>query len=317
MTESTTPSAKIIADSISPMGHRLTTFEVEIHRFVLAEFNTHRVFSRNSASSRAIPVQKQLARVSEDPAFPIKWNSEQPGMQGGTELEGWDRQAAEDVFNQFQYDTLANIEFYLDTVAEKYNLSWDSDDPDEIRELKSHTLHKSLLNRLLEPVMWHKVIVTAAEWENYFSQRVSPLAQPEIEVAASAMQALMESEPVELGYDEWHTPYISDEERAEHDVEMLKRVSVARCARVSYLTHDGVRDFDKDLDLHEKLVSANPPHWSPTEHVAAPDPDNVFNVYDYEELVEDGVLVGQVPVLGNFVGWRQMRHEFKYWEQAQ
>ena len=312
----TTPSAKIIADSISANGHRLTTFELEIHRFVLAEFNTHRVFSRNSASSRAIPVTKQLARASEDPAFPIKWPAEQAGMQGGSELTGWDLEAAQGVFKYFQDETTSNIQYYLQAVADQYGLSWDSDDPDEIAELKSHTLHKSLLNRLIEPIMWHKVIVTAAEWDNYYRQRVSPLAQPEIEIAAAAQLALMDSEPTELAFGEWHTPYISDEERAENDVEIIKRVSVARCARVSYLTHDGVRDMAVDVDLYEKLVSANPPHWSPTEHVATPDPENVFNVYDYNHDIEDSVFVGQVPVLGNFVGWRQMRHEFKYWEPA-
>lgn len=316
MTELTTPSAKIIADSISPAGHRLTTFEVEVHRFVLAEFNTHRVFSRNSASSRAIPVTKQLARASSDPAFPIKWPAEQPGMQGGSELTGWDLDTAQDVFNRFQDETTSNIRYYLQAVADQYGLSWDSKNPDEIAELKSHTLHKSLLNRLIEPIMWHKIIVTAAEWENYFRQRVSPLAQPEIEVAAAAMQALMASEPVELAHDGWHTPYISDEEKANNDEETVKKVSVARCARVSYLTHDGIRDMAVDVDLHDKLVSANPPHWSPTEHVATPDPDNAFNIYEYNPEIEDGVPVGQVPVLGNFVGWRQMRHEFKYWEQA-
>lgn len=312
----TTPSAKIIADSISPKGHRLTTFEVEVHRFVLAEFNTHRVFSRNSASSRAIPVTKQLARVTEDPAFPIKWPAEQAGMQGGAELTGWDLEQAQAVFRYFQDETTANIRHYLQAVSDQYGISWDDPDPERIKELKSHTLHKSLLNRLIEPIMWHKIIVTAAEYENYFRQRVSPLAQPEIEVAAAAMQALMESEPVELEFGEWHTPYISAEEREENDVEVTKRVSVARCARVSYLTHDGVRDIDVDLDLYEKLVSANPPHWSPTEHVATPDPDNVFNIYEYVHEIEDSVPVGQVPVLGNFVGWRQMRHEFKFWEAA-
>lgn len=122
MTERTTPSAKIIADSISPTGQRLTTFEVEFHRFVLAEFNTHRVFSRNSASSRAIPVQKQLTRAATDPAFPIKWNCEQPGMQGGSELRGWDLERAKEVFSSFQFDVVSNIEYYLQTVADEYGL---------------------------------------------------------------------------------------------------------------------------------------------------------------------------------------------------
>lgn len=306
----TTPSAKIVADSISAQGIRLTTFEVEVHRFVLSEFNTHRVFSRNSASSRAIPVDKQLARVRSDPAFPIKWPAEQPGMQGGSDLTGWDLQAAQDVFREFQWHTTDTIDFYLDAVADKHGLDRYSKDPDEIAEFKSHCLHKSLLNRLLEPVMWHKIIVTATEYENYFKQRVSPLAQPEIEVAAAAMQALMDSTPVELAEGEWHTPYINRKEKSEHDIETIKKVSVARCARVSYLTHDGVRDILIDVDLYEKLVSANPPHWSPTEHVATPDDTNLAQVY------QGDVYLGHVPVIGNFAGYQQMRHEGKRWEAA-
>lgn len=86
----TQPSAKIIADSISPDGVRLTTMEVVMHRFVLAEFNTHRVFSRNSASSRAIPYDKIRSRVLNDVAFPVEWASEQRGMQGGIALGGTD-----------------------------------------------------------------------------------------------------------------------------------------------------------------------------------------------------------------------------------
>lgn len=310
----TTPSARIIADSISPQGQRLTTFEVEFHRFVLSEFNTHRVFSRNSASSRAIPVQKQLDRAATDPAFPIKWNCEQPGMQGGDELTGWDLDAAQQVFSQFQFDVVSTIEDYLQLVANNYGLDWDSKDPDEIAELKSHTLHKSLLNRLIEPIMWHKVIVTSAEYENFYKQRVSPLAQPEIEVAAAAMHSLEDSTPVELAEGEWHTPWISAGEKAENDIEIVKRVSVARCARVSYLTHDGVRDMDVDLGLYEKLVSANPPHWSPTEHVATPDRWNLVNVWDEAAGEDEFFQAAVVPVIGNFAGWRQMRHESKYWE---
>lgn len=164
--------------------------------------------------------------------------------------------------------------------------------------------------------MWHKVIVTAAEYENFYKQRVSPLAQPEIEIAAAAMYALMDSTPVELAEGEWHTPWISAEERSENDIEIVKRVSVARCARVSYLTHDGVRDMDVDVGLHGKLVSADPPHWSPTEHVATPDDTNMANVFEFDPDTGEEEYCGVVPIIGNFAGWRQMRHEFKRWEAA-
>src|ERR1041384_185786 len=87
--------AKVLADSISPAGHRLTTLETTFPRFILAEFNTHRVFSRNSASSRAIPIVKQVRRVLEQPYVPIEFGSNQPGMQAGPALTGEKRQAAE------------------------------------------------------------------------------------------------------------------------------------------------------------------------------------------------------------------------------
>lgn len=242
-------TAKIIADSICN-GSRITTMEVVMHRFVLAEFNTHRRFGRNSASSRAIPVTKMLKKVKEDPAFPAVWASEFPGMQGGESLVGDDLYDAQLLFRNVHKQTLIQIEDYLAHHPET-------------------RLHKSLLNRLLEPFMWHTVIVTSTEWENFFKQRCSPLAQPEIRIAAEAMRnALKDSIPQNLMEEHWHLPFIQPDE----DFDWLDavRISVARCARVSYLTHDGKRDPDKDLELFERLKTADPPHWSPMEHVAQP-----------------------------------------------
>lgn len=267
--------ARVVSDSVSPWGVRLTTIEVTFHRFVLAEFNTHRVFSRNSASSRAIPFHKQVERVRDHPAIPVEWRAEQKGMQGGDFLEPDKASEAER-----QWLVARNM-----AVQAAENLA-------------SLGVHKSIVNRLLEPFMWHTVIVTATSWQGFWDQRVSPLAQPEIRVAAEAMlyDAYSRSEPVEVGMGEWHTPYIREEDWVEarefgDPEDVIRRVSVARCARVSYLTHDGVRSLDKDLELYERLVSADPMHASPLEHVATPDPG---------------------PVLGNFDGWRQMRHEVEF-----
>jgi thymidylate synthase ThyX len=129
-------------------------------------------------------------------------------------------------------------------------------------------------NRLLEPFMWHTAVVTSVEWQNFFDQRCSPLAQPEIQAVAYAMRdALAESKPVELDYGHFHMPYLDPEtidevRNSEHNTEnVLAKVSAARCARVSYLTQDGVRDYNVDLELYERLVTAKPAHWSPLEHV--------------------------------------------------
>jgi len=269
--------ATVIADSISPQGDRLTTVEVTMHRFVLAELNTHRVFSRNSASSRAIPVERQLERVKERWARPVRWPAEQPGMQGGGNLQGENLKDAQQLFEDAHDAVIALIERYLAAHPEK-----------------SSRLHKSVVNRLLEPFLWHTVIVSATEWENFFGLRCSELAQPEFQQAANAIRdAISDSVPTALEYGQWHTPYLRAQEKAElleaGRLDEALQISAARCARVSYLTHDGVRDLDKDLELYRRLVASNPPHASPLEHVATP------------------ARPGE-KVLGNFQGWHQFRH---------
>jgi hypothetical protein len=159
--------------------------------------------------------------------------------------------------------------------------------------------------------MWHTVIFSSTEWENFFRQRCSPLAQPEMRAVAEHIRdAYLGSTPKEVGYGQWHLPYIQPEDwewlgndrRLEglglSDLDILKRISVARCARVSYLTHDGKRDPFVDLGLFGKLVEADPPHASPLEHVATPcEPSS-----DPDEGWIDGLKYG------NFDGWRQFRH---------
>jgi len=169
--------AAVIADSMSPSGDRLTTFEVQFPRWLLPEFNTYRQWSRSSASSRAIPLRKKngngtLDMVERDPSMPFSWPCEQPGMSGGAELYGLDLELAKKLFDEVRQNTLATISSYVEYVSKLYsNLSGD--------DLKSHTLHKSLINRLIEPHLNHRVIVTATEWDNMFHQRIHPDAQPE------------------------------------------------------------------------------------------------------------------------------------------
>lgn len=258
--------ATVVADSVVPGWTRLTTVEVRIHRFVLAELNTHRMFSRNSASSRAIPIQKQIDRILGDCAFPVEFGSNQPGMQAGPPLTGRKLKRAKKQWAKASRDAVRRV-----------------------KKLQKLGVHKQVANRILEPFMWHTVIITATDWQNFFDQRCHPDAQPEIRVAAEAIRAAMEaSTPRALGPDDYHLPYIQDDE---HDLPLWKRIkiSVARCARVSYLTHGGVRDIEKDFELFAKLATANPPHWSPMEHVARPG--------------------GYGDSIGNFKGWIQVRHD--------
>lgn len=263
-------SAKIIADSVSRHGQRLTTMEVVFPRMVLAEFNTHRVFSRNSASSRAIPVEKQLRKIKEQPFVPEYWGANQSGMQAEAELIAEAKDAALDEWLAARDSAVAHVE-----------------------KLLAIGLHKQLANRILEPFMWHTVIVTATEWSNYFALRANEMAQPEIRKVSELMQAAYEaSTPKQLSDDEWHLPLIQAEEydgvfEKSDDARMI---SAARCARVSYLTHEGKRDLSADIILYDRLTSGG--HMSPLEHVARP-------------LTKDELSEGEFR--GNFRGWMQLR----------
>jgi hypothetical protein len=245
------PRAVVIADSVNPDGVRLTTMEVTFHRFILAEVNTHRRLSRNSASSRAIPLETMLQRAVEHPALPLEWPSEKPGMSGGLSLMGDDLIDAQRTLELIRFQTTETLKEYVKRHPEK-----------------STRLHKSILNRPLEWFMWHTAIISSTEWINMFKQRITPDAQPEFfELAWLMSRAINDSEPEDLNYGEWHVPYISDEDKEMLTVEEQVKVSTARCARVSYLTHDGERDYIEDIRMHNDTLW-NKGHWSPMEHPA-------------------------------------------------
>lgn len=241
-------SAKVLCDSVSPVNVRLTTVEVTLPRIVLAELNTHRVFSRNSASSRAIPVSKTIERISSDPFVPEYWGKNQKGMQAYEELSSIEKLEAENIWMHAKKSMIAAAQSLIDV-----------------------GVHKQITNRLLEPFMWQTVIITASEWSNFFALRRSPEAQPEIKKAADMMFSVIESSsPVELTFSEWHMPLLDDilDLKKSFTEEQLKQISVGRCARVSYLTHDGKRDPSADIELCERLQTSG--HMSPFEHVAKP-----------------------------------------------
>jgi len=264
-------SARVLLDSISPAGVRLTTMEATFHRFILPEFNTHRAFSRNAASSRAIPIKKVIAAVRNDPALPVFWGKNQSGMAARAEIDEAARQRARTEWHRALNNALESAERLA------------SPDID---------LHKQLVNRILEPFAWITVIVSATDWANFFTQRCHPDAQPEIHHLAGLMlDAYRASTPREIGLGAWHMPLILPDERA-LDTVTLRKLSVARCARVSYLTHDNVRDIARDLELYDRLMSGGANgHWSPTEHVATP-------------------LDDPRETCANFHGWKQYRKLF-------
>lgn len=240
-------SARILADHLAPSGYRLTTFEVTFPRIVLPEWNTHRLFSRNSASSRAIPVAKMIERVEKHPFIPEYWGKNQKGMQADEELSSPEKIKA----------TAHWLEARDIAV-------------DQAKALMEIGVHKQLANRLLEPFMWQTVLVTATEYKNFFRLRCHKDAQPEIrEIAVRMEKMYRESRPLRVGQHFWHMPLMDD--AAElldmgYTQEQLRDISAGRCARVSYLTHDGKRDPEADLALAQRLLVDG--HMSPFEHIA-------------------------------------------------
>ncbi|HKU80832.1 MAG TPA: FAD-dependent thymidylate synthase [Candidatus Tumulicola sp.] len=259
-------AARVLLDSVSPAGVRLTTLEVTFPRFVLAEFNTHRVFSRNSASSRAVPTSKLIERVERDPVMPLEWGRNQAGMSASDVLTPQEEREAERIWLGARDAAVAHA-----------------------RELLRLKVHKQELNRVLEPFLWHTVIVTSTEWQNFFELRCAPAAQPEIRAAATRMrEAMAASVPSPIGSGDWHLPLLQEDERS-LPLDVRKQISAARCARVSYLTHAGTREIEKDVDLYERLKKER--HLSPFEHVATPAPGEAFHA--------------------NLRGWIQMRSEIE------
>lgn len=310
-------SAKVIADSKNKSGDRLTTLVVTFPRIILAELNTHRMFSRNSASSRAIPFEKMLKSVEENPFVPIAWQKEHKGMQGTEYFTEKDDIARRD--DMWISASIAAMEHAV--------------------ELSSLDVTKQLCNRLLEPFMWHTVIISATEWENFFALRcpeyiimdriyrskkdvykefplngISGILEPndfnwlllnkgqaEIHIMALAeaiWDAKNESEPKLLEDGQWHIPFgdnLPNEQidrfifnHPETDTERNQiriKVATARCARISYtvLGEEGRENaIQKDIQLHDRLLESG--HMSPFEHCA-----RVMNNYEYDKHI-NGVI---------------------------
>ncbi|MEY9178362.1 FAD-dependent thymidylate synthase [Bradyrhizobium elkanii] len=272
-------SAEIISDSISPLGIRLTTVKVVFPRMLLPEFNTHRVFSRNFRSSRAVPVVRLLEEVRTSPYEPYVWLRNKSGMQGGEPMSPEEILVAR---KAWQVGALSAA--------------------DTAERLAKSGVHKQWANRGLEPYLYAHGVVTATEWDNFFELRDHKDAQPEIEALAKAIKGAFEgSVPETLRPGEWHLPFVTDYEKEWLDLETQRKVSVARCARTSYLTHEGKMPLvHKDLQLYHDLVGARPLHASPAEHQATPD---VWSDPDYA-----GEFRWAQPELhGNLVGFVQNR----------
>lgn len=301
-------TAKIIADSTNWLDKRLTTFVLEYPRYIHSELMTHRVFSKNSASSRAIPIPKMINSIKDNPVLPI-WTKNQRGMQG------------ELVDNQGVIDA-ANVAWYK---GFEYAVSI-------VGELQELEIHKQNANRLLEPWMHIRIILTGTEFDNWFALRAHPDAQPEIQELARAMQVAFEgSIPKYLGVGEWHIPFGDDIDELElarhnsyapvssnipefckHAKELHLKVSVARCARISYNNIDGSKgNVAGDLELFDKLITQEPAHYSPTEHIAkVPTEDEFIDNFDACSAYDHGRKKWYWRISkynSNLIGWIQLR----------
>jgi thymidylate synthase ThyX len=255
-------TAKIIADSISESGIRITTLELEFERFLLAQFNTHRQFSRSAQSSRAIPNPRLIAALNKS-STPV-FRESQPGMQAGV------------IINEYSYAGSEAKKLWIE--AKNYAIFY-------AKELDVVGVAKEITNRLVEPFATVKVVITATEWDNFFALRLHHAAQPEMQELAQAMKtAIDESKPELLSVDDYHLPYVDDNNLIWNDTdtwaETIKKaalISAARCARVSYLNHDNSQpDIEKDLELAQRLLEVDETngikirHLSPFEHQAKP-----------------------------------------------
>ncbi len=267
-------STRILADSINPKRIRIISYLWKYPRFIHSEVMTHRVFSRNAASSRAVPLQVSIRRLTEEPAMPEWYGAEQKGMQSGERLNRHDQAYCE-----------AKIYHLRDTAIQATN------------DMRQIGLHKSIANRYLEPWMHMEVIVTSTQWHNFFALRAHHAAMPEFQVLAyNALHDFLYHQPRQLEWGDWHVPRFNNMETQEPDI----AVSTGRCARTSYLTQDGKYDLQADEELHDRLQKAG--HWSPFEHCAQAC-EGIYPVSNFDRWDHDLQDI-------RYSGWRQYRKNF-------
>lgn len=263
--------ARIIADSINPQGIRITTFHLRYWRAIHAELMTHRVFSRNARSSRAVPSRVLLT----EPIFIPTFGMNKPGMQS-------------DIIAPMDLQMKWRNEWQdLAAICREYVERWSTEG-----------MHKQHANRPLEWFGWIDVLVTSTFWQNFWTLRISEYAQPEFDELARAMKLAMDgSTPCLLHPGDWHLPYVTPDEVWQYTLPQQQMMSTARCARLSYKPFDGKADFDAENARYEKLVVSSPVHASPAEHQATPDTfsHTLGGGWDHPKLH------------GNFEGWIQYR----------
>jgi hypothetical protein len=291
-------SARVLQDSISPEGVRFITLEIEYPRFILAELNTHRMLSKNSASSRAIPVHTLHEHIKQNTAQPVHWGKNQAGMQAREELNSEQQVYAQELWLKARDSALAYSQ-----------------------QMSDVGLHKQVSNRITEPWMLMKTVISGTEWRNFFWLRNHPDAQPEIQLLAQKMQeAIQLSNPQLLLPGEWHVPYVStrrdpvsghlayfDGSDNLISAEQARIISASCCAQVSYRKTDA--SPEKAQKIFDQLINSQPCHASPVEHQATP-VDDWMREANLSSLAKHGITHQTTDGRlwsGNLCGWIQYR----------
>ena len=282
--------ATVIQDSI--FTNRITTFELEYPRFIHSELMTHRQFSRNAASSRAIPVAKMHEHILANMATPVEWGVNRPGMQASEVLSEVEAIGAKNLWR----------------CAGEEAVRWS-------KSLASQGLHKQIVNRVTEPFQIMKTVVTSTEWENWYNLRNHADAQPEIrELAKDMLAAHKASKPTILYPGEWHVPYVDRYTSAAGmsymigesvvPMEVARKVSASCCAQVSYRNSDD--SIEKAEMIFDKLINSDPAHLSPVEHQATPMTKHIHKDDEWPQGVTHFDRYGD-GWSGNFKQWIQFR----------
>lgn len=235
--------AAVVADTAHPVfGTRVTTVLVNMPRIILAELNKHRVFANSAASSRAIPFSETRRILETEPFVPLHWGAKQSGMQADHQIPEADREDAR--------------AYWLDALADALH---------HAEQLDQLGVHKQVVNRLLEPWMWSRVVITATDWQNFFRQRCHPKAEPHFQLAATAIRdAMAASSPAGS---ETHLPFVSPDEQATYSIITCAKLSAARCGRVSYYgMSDEVQTVERSLARFDRFMEGDPPDLVPCEH---------------------------------------------------
>jgi|SRR5690606_8116950 len=306
---------KVVEDTLAPNKRRGISLEMSYPRFIHSEVLTHRDRARNSSSSRAIPWPVMCSKIRDDAVVPLAWVREQKGMMGGLALTGEDAEKATKIWLKLRDNAVYGAQ-----------------------ELADLGIHKSLCNRVTEPWMWITTIMTATQWKHFLLLRAHPEAEQHFQhLGRLIINAIKASKPKKLKEGEWHLPYVVEEDydecrkyaitasrysaktcqlinkHYENGNEILKMISVARCARVSIVSPGEVkRNIQKDLETFDRLhCGSKMCHSDSMELLGGDQLDHLPHISPFEHQLMALSVNERDSWMGCVKGYKQYRKEFK------